>query len=270
MLKRLMIFLVVNVTLAGVIVPLTLRYGPQTAGRELQNQHEAQSSQQAPWWYQFLTWPGGITTWAILLTLEAIAWQSFETYRSAQAARKAAEASLRLTEHTEKAERAWLIIRSSMDGYVPGVDDDLRYWWALENVGDLPARIIETQCLYEIVQDDPLLKLPSVPRYPDPIILNGFLIPPRRIADYHTFLRRWNDGHPVVKGEIDNAVIQALQMERRWLRVYGYVQYFDGMSDEPKESRFCDYYVWPLGTRPPRATGFRPLIGAPSEYTKCT
>jgi len=39
-----------------------------------------------PWRYELFSWPEGITTWAIILTGFAIAWQSSETRKSANAA----------------------------------------------------------------------------------------------------------------------------------------------------------------------------------------
>ncbi|HEY4904616.1 MAG TPA: hypothetical protein VIH89_14175 [Candidatus Sulfotelmatobacter sp.] len=43
-------------------------------------------------WHKFVTWPEGVTTWAILFTLGAIAWQAIETRRAAQATARYAEA----------------------------------------------------------------------------------------------------------------------------------------------------------------------------------
>lgn len=37
-----------------------------------------------PCWHKLLSWPEGITAWAILLTLGAIIWQAWETRRSVQ------------------------------------------------------------------------------------------------------------------------------------------------------------------------------------------
>jgi hypothetical protein len=51
-----------------------------------QNQRSAQECQDPkdymPWWYILITWPEGITTWAIIATGAVIAWQSWETRRS--------------------------------------------------------------------------------------------------------------------------------------------------------------------------------------------
>jgi hypothetical protein len=40
------------------------------------------------WWFPLVAWPGGITTWAIILTLIAIVWQSYETRRSVAATKR--------------------------------------------------------------------------------------------------------------------------------------------------------------------------------------
>lgn len=51
------------------------------------NQTE-QSKEEPQGWHKFVTWPEGIATWGLLLTLCAIVWQSCETRKSAKAALK--------------------------------------------------------------------------------------------------------------------------------------------------------------------------------------
>ena len=46
-----------------------------------------------PSWYGFFAWPNSTTTWAILLTLWAVAWQANETRKAAQAALISASAA---------------------------------------------------------------------------------------------------------------------------------------------------------------------------------
>jgi len=48
-----------------------------------------------PWGYELFSWPEGITTWAIILTGFAIAWQSNETRKAANASEHAAKISER-------------------------------------------------------------------------------------------------------------------------------------------------------------------------------
>ena len=66
-------------------------------------------------WHKFVTWPEGITAWAVILTLIAIAWQSFATARAAVAtenAVKTAELAYQLQDTTAKRQlRAYLTVR---------------------------------------------------------------------------------------------------------------------------------------------------------------
>jgi archaellum component FlaG (FlaF/FlaG flagellin family) len=47
------------------------------------------ASDYLPWGYELLRWPEGVTAWAIIFTGFAIAWQSWETRKSARAAKDA-------------------------------------------------------------------------------------------------------------------------------------------------------------------------------------
>jgi len=48
-----------------------------------------------PWWYVLMAWPDGITVWAIIATGFVIAWQSYETRKSAEATKASAVASVK-------------------------------------------------------------------------------------------------------------------------------------------------------------------------------
>lgn len=122
--KWLLIFVCVSVLVVTVVL-VTCKYQhareeekrapaeapPPPASIQPENSNSAKQccdcTPKKPCWYILLSWPEGITAWAILLTFAVIGWQADET-------KKAAEAALRQVQHTEKAERAWLIIRSSM------------------------------------------------------------------------------------------------------------------------------------------------------------
>jgi hypothetical protein len=277
--KRLLFFLLLNIVVVGAIVLVTTKYQPADDQGTFQGKDEAQlaqpspaehpnaekekkkSGKKSPWWYEFVTWPGGITTWAILLTLEAIGGQSYETYRSAKAAARGIEIQ-------EKGQRAWLVIRSAMKGYEPSAaDHQLRFWWTIENRGRLTARILETQCRYELVEDDPTCDLPHSPNYPTPIRLDGLLIPPEGIQEYFAGLQR-TDGRIVVPPLPIGDLGRILEEGTLHLRVYGYVKYIDGLEKE-RESRFIEYYAVSVDGRT-RGAGFRALLGVPADYTKCT
>jgi hypothetical protein len=221
---------------------------------------EDSANSQPPHWYARPEW------YLLILGIPTLIFVGIQ----AVASREAAEAALKQANYLEASERAWLVMRSSMGSYTPGQDGDKwMYWWEIENTGHTPARIIETQCVYEIVEWHNLLIFPAVPKYPEPIEVKGFLLPPGGKSDYNTFLRQQTDGRIVKPHEMESGVIHMIEMEGMFLRAYGYVKYLDAFG-KARESRFCDYYVWPLKNKPHRVTGFRPFIGAPAEYTECT
>ena len=211
--------------------------------------------------YKLLAWPLGITTWGIFGTLFVIAWQSWGTADAATSAARGIEIQ-------ERSQRAWLFIRSAMKDYEPSIaDKQLRFWWAIENRGKMPAQILETQCSYELLDSEALYPpAKSIPPYFDPIKWGGFLIAPKENQKSYTMLQRNGNAvtPPLLQEDIDKIGEGTLH-----LRAYGHVKYIDGLGAE-RESRFIEYYVWPLPERPLDPTGFRPLINDAPEYTKCT
>ena len=63
-----------------------------------------------PRWYRLFAWPEGIQNWAILLTLFAIAEQTYQTRRSADAGLEAAQAALKQIEIQQESLRPRLAI----------------------------------------------------------------------------------------------------------------------------------------------------------------
>jgi hypothetical protein len=86
-------------------------------------------------WHKLLTWPAGITAWAIMLTLAAIVWQSTETRRSASASKQAAEAALLSARALVNIERPWLVINARAYGHQ-------RFYFEATNQGKSPAEIV--------------------------------------------------------------------------------------------------------------------------------
>jgi hypothetical protein len=169
------------------------------------------------------------------------------------------------TNHIVTSERAWLIAKSMMDDYQFSPTNEAIFQWKITNTGKTPARIVETSCSYEIVETKVLDQLPAVLDYPTPIELKGMLLGPGDylarsvylIAPPKTFrIERLDQGH-----------INDIRLKLHTLRAYGYVKYLDAF-DQERESRFCEYYVWPYETV--QHTGFQPMLDAPAEYTKCT
>jgi hypothetical protein len=67
------------------------------AASSAQDNHAQQDAnnpkRNTPFWFPFFTWPEGVTAWAILLTLLAIAEQTKQTRKAAEAALISANAS---------------------------------------------------------------------------------------------------------------------------------------------------------------------------------
>lgn len=102
---------------------------------------EQEAERHLPRWYRLFAWPEGVTTWAVLLTLLAIAEQTYHTRRAAEATELSVRASDRaytLAENTAKRQlRAYIVARNSHlvvheDGFVePKIE--------LMNCGQTPA-----------------------------------------------------------------------------------------------------------------------------------
>jgi hypothetical protein len=185
--------------------------------------------------------------------------------RQTKATEDAATAALMQADHIITSERAWIAIKSTMDGYVPNATDTFEYKWVIRNTGNTPARIMETQCRYDLVRAIDLTSLPPEPQYPASIVLNGFLLPPGDSADYLTYLVSSNTSEVVTR--LEEGELNTIRSGIYNLRVFGYVKYLDAFEKE-RESRFCEYYVWPSDRR--GYIGFRPLLGIPADYTKHT
>jgi len=110
--------------------------GSQSAEKEKTCTQKGDSpSNYLPWGYELFTWPEGITTWAIIGTGLVIAWQSFETRKAAEIAKKAL-----ILEFRPK-----IIVRSvkliEIDGGADGVPD-WKVEIALSNTGGTDAHVI--------------------------------------------------------------------------------------------------------------------------------
>jgi hypothetical protein len=135
-----------------------------TCAKEAQNRKDY-----THWWDVLLAWPEGITTWAIIATGFAIAWQSNETRKSAEAARK------QLT-HLATSERAWVLVKNISAEFVYFNDGAerfraIKFSITLENWGKTPA-FIEKIDRGAIFEKGPGRFIDSI----DSIDLSGFLL----------------------------------------------------------------------------------------------
>ena len=108
-------------------------------------------------WYKLVTWPEGVATWALIFTLGAICWQSWETRRSVAVGL-----------------RPKLIIRGIE--FLPGEQwtaaEPAKSFWhiriCIANSGGSPAKVVESNLTFAEEKDfsDGLkIILPPFPRY---------------------------------------------------------------------------------------------------------
>jgi hypothetical protein len=136
-----------------------------------------QNNRNSPHWYRLFSWPEGITTWAIILTLLAVAEQASESAKATQAVRdslphqeQAAQAAVRNAEALINAERAWIIpelkclctFRTDSRWYQPDGTtpltteevlrgDHLKYILKVTNMGRTPANVTGFQITYTLL-----------------------------------------------------------------------------------------------------------------------
>jgi uncharacterized repeat protein (TIGR01451 family) len=138
--------------------------------------HTSNTERNSPTWYRLFAWPEGITTWAIILTLLAVAEQARESAKATQAVRdslphqeRAAKAALLNAQAVVSAERAWIIpeLKSiytqkednrwyRYDGVPLTTEevlrgDHLKYIVKLTNMGRTPANVTGFQVSYTLL-----------------------------------------------------------------------------------------------------------------------
>ena len=125
------------------------------------NQHTTKSEWNPPRWYRLFGWPDGITVWAVLLTLVAIAEQAKE-------ASVASRAAAHTTETFVQSERAWIIINpievapelmAVETGTSPG--NGIRL--SVKNAGKGIARIDNMAISYKLLTKEEWRKLSTEP-----------------------------------------------------------------------------------------------------------
>ncbi|MDR5729930.1 MAG: hypothetical protein RB191_21160 [Terriglobia bacterium] len=198
-------------------------------------------------WRRFMAWPEGITAWAIILTLGAITWQSFETHRAATASRNAASAALEHANHIVASERAWVLVeRVTMTS--GGIDrpegiQQVFIHCAARNYGKTPARVLGLNALLaegpisdpEATWNDRLYDFTqkSTPTW---------VITPNHAKALH-------DSVPGFFANPDE-ILHPPEREGNAHFIHGVIRYWDMFSESDRLTRFC--YRWdkqgaPLG-----------------------
>jgi hypothetical protein len=170
------------------------------------------------WWHIFFAWPEGITTLLLLLTLVAISFQTYYT-------RKAAEASLLSAQALVNAERARIGFDVSEMGRSFQIDG--------KNNGKTSARIMYAHGFTAILA--PEESLPLIPPYIGKPDDDSEWIGPGDKFDLLTAPDRY--GFIADLGDI--ALCQSIRDKKAVLWAFGCIRYFDGVSLDRQEKRFC-------------------------------
>ncbi|HEY2860026.1 MAG TPA: hypothetical protein VGJ21_16515 [Terracidiphilus sp.] len=124
-----------------------------------------------PRWYRVFSWPEGITLWAILLTLLAIAEQTNATARAATASNTAVDVALMNTQAFINSERPWILVKAEQSKRIEDTFEVIAV-----NNGRTPAAVLSStkNHMFVDIMDLP----PKIPEYGKPdeqfrIILPG-------------------------------------------------------------------------------------------------
>jgi hypothetical protein len=132
-------------------------------------------------------------------------------------------------------------------------------WWAIKNVGNTPAKLLETKARFCVVDASSDEDIPVIPDYGAPVMLNDRFLAPQDSIGYFAKWETWRDGEFVpFEFPADN---------RLWaILAFGYVKYVDAFG-EVRESRSCDVSMIGLNKI---ADGYHPNPLAPAAYNRCT
>jgi hypothetical protein len=167
---------------------------PSEANEDHPQENVGDTKRHTPGWYSFFRWPNGTTTWAIILTLLAIAEQTSQTAKAAKAtqdsvghmerqvgimegqliqagkqtdaAEKAAEAAKASIKTLKEIERTWLVEKLPPQDHVPRRrEHPFGGVWVIPvtitNIGKRPALIRMVQGRFHAPEDP----LPDIPKY---------------------------------------------------------------------------------------------------------
>lgn len=192
----------------------------------------------APWRYELVTWPEGITTWAIILTGFAIAVQSWET-------RKAANAALLNAQAVINSERPWFIAE------VVEVESGI-FKIRITNKGKTPALLMWGTAKDSFESDPNMLHAP----------LTGNIQCPSQLL--YTTDRYFDIPCNPGPGYNPLDLLRKPEADGKQLVLYGNVVYGDTFDKKARhETRWCLAYI-KLG-EVPKPTDF--VLTGPDEYT---
>lgn len=211
--------------------------------------------------------PEYLSNWVLVAAAVAAGLIAYLTLQGIQAqvdsASKAADAAATSAKAVVLSERAIVIARPDFPDQWPLWAEHKQFTWSVKNAGDTPAIVLETQAVFEVVDQASLTELPEQPNYPEPINAKGMQLVKGDSYSFETYLtdaqRHPQPITPGLRTSIGNS-------KHLCLRCYGYVKYLD-IFEKEHYSRFCHYFK--IGPNPSESD-FKWLLGAPSAYFEQT
>jgi hypothetical protein len=223
--------------------------------------HAKDAKWDPPHWYRLFTWQEGVTTWALMLTLLAIAEQTNETAKAAKAAQESAKATQDSIPHQAKAaeaarlsaDAADISAKAAMGIVVPtlivdyfdlirdNITLDTQAAWeiafqtpkariSVKNYGQTPAFLKDWVIRFTCKE------LPRVPVYGNSTPLEKIVI---ESGKEHTF----NTSHLLDNYYFSTADAKAIADKEKILRVYGRVRYGDIFGTKSHYLAFCETLI---------------------------
>jgi hypothetical protein len=184
-----------------------------------------------PWWYVLVTWPDGITTWAIIATGFMLAWQSSETRKAAKAGLIAANAAKTNADIAIGLSIPTLVLHKLTLNLHP--DGKLRSFYKypefrieVKNFGQSPAFV--KSYTIDIAAGD----VPDEPVYSEPWRVDMQEV----VEGGSTYLI--GEGRCSPKNH-DDAMFEAFASGKKELIVYGYITYGDVFGSPIRTMKFC-------------------------------
>lgn len=210
--------------------------------------------------------PEYLSNWVLVAAAIAAGLIAYFTLRGIQSqvdsASKAADAAATSANAVVLSERAIVIARPEFPDQFPLWAEHKQFTWSVKNASDTPAIVLETQAVFEVVDQGSLAELPERPSYPQPINAKGMQLAKGDSYSFEVYLTD-AQGHPL---PITPGLRSSIGNKHQIVRCYGYVKYLDIFRQE-HYSRFCHYFR--VGSSP-LESGFKWLLGAPSAYFEQT
>jgi len=172
-------------------------------------EENASAKDYLPWWYILVSWPEGITVWAIIGTGFVIAWQSHETRRSANAALQSVKLEREEFISTFRPRiRVRLIVLEERGGKT-------KISLNIVNVGDTEAHVTEGDAVLTH----------NFSTFDDNVVINGEKISPRTLKAGESVI------HQIDLGEIGSTTARMVTQEHSANGTFeckGIIRYRDG------------------------------------------